>query len=245
MAIPPAQPEDAFLREVDEEVRRARLVALWKRWGTLAVSVLLLGLGSLAGWLWWQDQKVRQAGVAGEQLTQAMTQLDVGEGARARPVLDTLAKEGPGAYPGLARLVLANDALAGGNAKRAAALYDQIAADEKLPDPIRDAARVKSVRVQFDTLPPEQVVARLKALAVPGNPWYGVAGELVALARIKAGQGDQARPLLVAIVKDETMPPSLRSRAAQLAISLGADAEALGLGGAPAGAAASPAEGAQ
>lgn len=242
LANTPANPDDAFLREVDEEFRRSQLMGLWQRYGRIGIAVLLLALGALAGWLFWQDRQEKAAGAAGQALTQAITQLEVGEGARARPVLDAMTRDGPGAYAGLARMVLANDALAGGDKAKARGLYEAIANDADAPQPLRDAALVKAVRVGFDQLAPTEVVARLKALAVPGNAWFGVAGELVAVAQVKAGKPDLARPILIAMVKDEGLSPSLRTRAAQLAIAVGVDVATLGIAARPA-AAAAPAAG--
>ncbi len=234
MANTPASPEDAFLREVDEEFRRSQLLGLWQRYGKLAIAVLVIGLGALAFWLYWQDRKEQAAGDAGAALTRAMEQLEVGEGARARPVLEAMTRDGPGAYAGLARMVLANDALAGGDKAKARGLYEAVASDTALPQPLRDAALVKAVRVGFDELRPGDVISRLKPLAVPGNAWFGVAGELVAVAYFNEGKPELAKPILIAIVKDEGISPSLRSRAAQLAIAAGVDIETLGLNARPA-----------
>ena len=68
------------------------------------------------------------------------------------------------------------------------------------------------------------MVDRLKPLATPGNPWFGSAGELVAMAYLKQGKKDLAGPLFAAIAKDEDVPQSLRSRTRQLAGLLGYDA---------------------
>lgn len=234
MANTPASPEDAFLREVDEEFRRSQLLGLWQRYGKLAIALLVIGLGALAFSLYWQDRKEQAAGDAGAALTRAMEQLEVGEGARARPVLEAMTRDGPGAYAGLARMVLANDALAGGDKAKARGLYEAVASDTALPQPLRDAALVKAVRVGFDELRPGDVISRLKPLAVPGNAWFGVAGELVAVAYFNEGKPELAKPILIAIVKDEGISPSLRSRAAQLAIAAGVDIETLGLNARPA-----------
>lgn len=226
---PPATPDDAFLREVDEEYRRSQLAGLWQRFGKWLIALLVLGLAALAGFLWWQNQQSKAAGAAGEALTRAMEQLEVGDGAKARPVLEAMTSDGPGAYAGLARMVLANDALAGGDKVKARGLYEAVARDATLPQPLKDAALLKAVRLGFDTLPPAEVVARLKPLTVPGNGWFGVAGELVAIAHIKAGKPELAKPVLIAMVKDENLSPTLRGRAAQLAVAVGVDAATLGL----------------
>lgn len=234
MANTPANPEDAFLREVDEEYRRSQLVGWWQRFGRLVIALVVLALAALAFWLYWQDRRQQAAGDAGAALTRAMEQMDVGEGARARPVLEAMTRDGPGAYSGLARMVLANDALAGGDKAKARGLYEAVASDTALPQPLRDAALVKAVRVGFDEMRPADVVTKLKPLAVPGNAWFGVAGELVAVAHFKAGKPELAKPILIAMVKDEGLSPSLRSRAAQLALAAGVDIATLGLNARPA-----------
>ena len=228
-ANPPETGDTAFLREVDEEFRRSQLAGLWKRFGALAITILILALAALAGWLFWHDRQEKAAGDAGAALTRAMEQMEVGEGVRARPVLEAMTRDGPGAYSGLARMVLANDALAGGDKAKARGLYEAVANDSALPQPLRDAALVKAVRVGFDQLRPAEVAARLKPLAVPGNAWFGVAGELVAVAHFKDGKPELAQPILIAMVKDEQLSPSLRTRAAQLAIAAGVDIATLGI----------------
>nr|WP_243446158.1 tetratricopeptide repeat protein [Polymorphobacter fuscus] len=229
MAVTPSNPDDAFLREVDEGVRRDQVASLWQRYGIVSIVVVVVLLAALAGWLWWRDQSAGKAGVAGEEFARAVEQLDVGEGARARPVLDRLATDGPAGYAPLARMVQASDAVASGDTARAVKLLDAVAADSKVGQPLRDAALIKSVRLGFDGLPPATVVDRLKGLAVPGNPWFGIAAEMTAIAQLKAGKPDAAKPLLTAIVLDESNSPSMRGRAAQLALSLGVDQRTLKL----------------
>ncbi len=78
--------------------------------------------------------------------------------------------------------------------------------------------------LEFDTLPPQAVVDRLKGLAVAGNPWFGSAGEMVAISYLKLNKPQQAGALFAAMAKDKKLPDTLRSRATQMAGSLGVDA---------------------
>lgn len=222
--------EDPFLREVDEGVRRDQLAGFWNRWGLVVVGAVVLLLGALGGWLWWQDQQVKKAGAAGEEFATALDKISVGDNAAARPVLERMSTSAPGAYASLAHFMLAADQMAVGNDDKAAKLLQTLMDDAALEPVLRDAARVRLARLRFDALTPPQVVAMLKPLAVPGNPWFGLAGEMTALAHIKAGTPEPAKPLLIAIVKDDALPPTLRNRAAQLAQGLGIDDAVLGLG---------------
>jgi hypothetical protein len=68
------------------------------------------------------------------------------------------------------------------------------------------------------------VIQRLGPLARPGEPWFGTAGEMVGVAHLKMGRPNLAGPLFAQIGRDENVPPSIRTRAIQMAGSLGIDA---------------------
>lgn len=226
MAVTPRDTDEAFLREVDENVRRDQLAKFWASYGRWLIAGVALFLIALGGFLWWQGEQKREAGKAGETLTQAMAKLEVGDKAAVEQ-LKTLVDTGPGAYPALARMALATNALRAGDIKAATALFDAVAADAKAGEPLRDAALVQSVRLGFDTLPPATVIERLKPLSLPGNPYFAVAGEMTAIAQLKAGQTANARTMLTAIVRDANSPPSLKARAGTLALTLGVSPDTL------------------
>ena len=238
--IPPATLDDAFLREVDEEVRRDQLSSLWSRFGALIIVLVVSLLAALGGWLWWKDQQAKAAGTNGQALVQAIDKIGVGDNETARPLLEGLVKDGKGGYPALAQMMQAADQVAVGEEEKGAALLEKIIGDAGVAQPLRDAALIKLVRLRFDALPPADIVARLKLLAVPGNPWFGLAGEMSALAHMKASAPEKAKPLLIALVKDEALPASLRNRAGQLALSLGVSEADLGLTPPAAAASSSP-----
>ncbi len=77
--------------------------------------------------------------------------------------------------------------------------------------------------MRFDAMKPEEVIARLKPLAMPGNAFFPSAGELVGLSYMKQGHNELAGPLFAAIAKEKDAPDSLRGRARQLAGLLGVD----------------------
>ena len=227
MAISPRNTDDAFAREVDEGVRADQLANFWRRYGIALVAVVVIGLAALGSWLWWREEQVRRAGVAGEGFTQALAKLEIGDTPSAAPLLQKLATDGAKGYAPLATMMLAGTAVTSGDTAKAVRLYDQVAADASVAQPLRDAATIKSVRRRYDELKPADVVKRLAALSVPGNPWFPVAGEMTALAHLKAGDTARAATLLTAIVREPGASPNLRERAAQLAQSLGVDPKTL------------------
>src|SRR3546814_8450557 len=69
-----------------------------------------------------------------------------------------------------------------------------------------------------------EVVDRLKPLATEGNPWFGSAGEMVAIAYMKMRKPELSGSLFAAMSKDRSVPETIRTRAVQLAGLLGVDA---------------------
>ena len=115
-------------------------------------------------------------------------------------------------------------ALQQSDVKLATSTYKSIADDSGLAKPYRNAALIRQTALEFDQLQPQQVIARLAPLAKPGEPWFGTAGEMTAMALIKQGKRQEAGQLFATIAKDRGVPETLRTRAIQLAGSLGVDA---------------------
>ena len=223
MAIKPRDNE-SFYREVDEELRRDQMKSYWERYGKLFIAGIVLILAAIGGFIWRQNQQVAKAGERGEQLIAAYEDIAARRKAAAAGKLDALAKSGAEGHRAAALLTKADLAIEADDLKGAAAIYKQVADDTDLARPYRDLALVRMTAVEFDTLPPQAVIDRLKGLAVAGNPWFGSAGEMVALSYLRLNKPQQAASIFAAMAKDKKLPDTLRSRATQMAGSLGVDA---------------------
>ena len=236
MAIKPRDNE-TFYREVDEELRKEQLTGFWKRYGALLIAGILLFLAALAGFLWWQQRQTEQAGERGQALIETYEQVQAGQAKAAVPKLDQLATEGPEGIRAAALLTKADIAIQQKNLPAAAAAFRSVADNADFAEPYRQLALIRQTSVEFDQIAPQEVIRRLGPLAVAGNPWFGSAGELVALAHLKNNQPARAAPIFAAMAKDQKLPQSIRSRALQMAGALGIDA-VTEAEGAPSGAAA-------
>lgn len=213
-------PDDSFIREVDDAYRRDRLTGAWSSYGRWLIAAVVALLAILGGGLYWREEQARRAGVTGETFGATLTRLESGDAAGAAPALAELARRDDG-YGALARLSNAAQAVKGGDSARALGIYSTLAADAAQSRAVRDLALIKATRLEFDTLAPGVVIARLKALALPGEPWFAVAGEMTAIAYLKNGQPTLAAPLFASLARDTSAPPTVRARAEQMASALG------------------------
>ncbi len=221
-----AAAQDGFMREVDEALRQDELLQLAQRYGKPLAGAIIAGLVALAGYLYWDHARNQAAAEMSERTILALDRLGSGglaADAAARD-LEPLMKEGNPGSRANAALLHAAILQEQGKSDQAAKEFAALAADQNAPQPFRDMALLRGVTIEFDKLPPQDVIAKLTPLAVPGNPWFGSAGEMTAMAYLKLNQPDKAGPLLAAIGKDEKGSKSIRGRVRQLAGQLGYDA---------------------
>lgn len=236
MALPPASntgstdkasaskaaQDDVFLREVDDALRQDQFEGFFKRWGVLVLGVIGVGLIAFGGYLYWEHREAKAREERSEQIVLAIDDIEIANFSQAKEKLDPIAAEG-GAQGAIAKLLLAGSALRQNDEAAARKLYAEVAASDDVPQEMRDLATIREVSASFDTMKPQDIVSRLKPLAMPQSPWFGVAGEMLAFAYLEQGKPKEAGPLLVSISEDDSLPESLRGRTRQLAATLGFD----------------------
>jgi len=222
-----AQPpdiNDTFVREVDENLRRDQIRDFGKKYASWMIVGVVLFLVAAGAFIYWQNYRTQQSEKQVEQLSQIYNDIGAGKTNAAPRQLDELSNSGSKAVRASALFARAALALQQNDTKLATAKYRQIAADNGLPQSYRDAATIRQTALEFDSLKPEEVIARLQPLTKPGSPWFGSAGEMTAMALIKQNKKAEAGRLFAAMARDKQVPEELRARAVQIASTLGVDA---------------------
>jgi hypothetical protein len=201
-----------FLREIDEELRRDRLMKLWERYGIYAVAAAVLLVAAIGGWRAWQWHEARESAKAGAQFEQAVTLSDAGKQEEAQKEFAAIAKEAPSGYRMLARLQLAGDAGAK-NAAEGVKAFDEIAADGSVDPVLRELAKVRALFLLVDTASVSEIAARAEPLTAKNAPFHNSAKEALALSYYRAGDRAKARALYAEILADPQVTPSLANRA--------------------------------
>jgi hypothetical protein len=222
----PNDPAESFVREVDENLRRDQLRDMAKSHGKWIIAAGILLLAAVGGYLYWQDRQKQQVAEQSEALSGAMDKIGGGDVKAASAELEPLAGASNVVVRASAELARAALALRQNDRKSAIGIYNRLAADEGMPQPYRDLATVRGTMIEYDQLKPDEIIARLSPLAEPGKPFFGTAGEMVALASLAKGDRNGAGQMFARIAGDRQVPESIRSRAIQFAGSLGVDATA-------------------
>ncbi len=207
---------DSFINEVTEEVRRDRLFAMFRRYGWIAVLLILLLVGG-AAWNEWRKAQARaEAEARGDALLAALEASDpVAQGA----ALEALRGAGP-AEPVVA-LLAAAQAAAAENAAAGVEKLTALAADPAVPALYRDLATLKAAMVGSGVTAPDARIAALEPLSAPGGAFRPLALEQIALAHVEAGRTDEAVAVLTDLLGAADTGAALQRRAAQMILALG------------------------
>lgn len=208
---------DSFIEEVTEEVRRDRLYGYVRRFGWIAVVVVL---GAVGGTAWLEYRKATDAAAAqelGDRVLAASNQAD--PAARAAALAEVSGDAGAAGV--VIDLRRAGELVAAGDTDAALAVYDGIA--KASSDPVyKDLAALKALILRGGEVATDRDAA-LAELAAPGRPYRPLAMEQQALAAIQAGDTEGAQALLEELLQDSQATDALRQRAGQLMIAVGGE----------------------
>lgn len=206
--------DDSFIREVDEQIRQDRARDLWSRYGRIIIALAVLVVVATAALRGWDYYSASQAEAAGDRWLEAIELSNGGNHDAALEALEEVVASGVGQYPALARMRMASEMAAKGEAAEAMAAFDAIAADGAYDQVFRDMARLRAGLLAVDTESLEAVRARLEPLAGPGASFRHSAREAVGIAAIKAGELLIAHDQFSAIANDAGAASGVRDRAA-------------------------------
>ncbi len=202
--------DESLIREVDEEVRRDEYKKLWDRFGNLFTVFAVLVVAAVAAFKGWQYYQQTQAEAAVLVYSEAVKKAGEGKFEDALSALKAVNHQG---YGQLARLQEASVLAEKGDAEKAVAAYDAIAADPAIDPLLADVARIRAGYLLVDTAKPDELLGRLGKFDKDSEVWRNQAREIFGLAAYRTGDFVMADRYMNAIFADPETPPAMRQRA--------------------------------
>ena len=200
-----------IFNEIDEEVRRDKVAAIWSKYGSVFIGIAVIAVLGMAAWQYWLHREQQASQVVGARLEAALKSSRDGNGAEAETVLSELAASAPAGYRQIARFRLAAE-IAKRDAAAGATAFDALASDASLEQIYRDLARLRAGMARVDLSPYAEVKTGLEPLATPQGVWRHSAREMLGIAALKANMFEDAGRWFDAIVTDPQAPAVLRQR---------------------------------
>jgi hypothetical protein len=221
-----------FFREVDEDVRRDRVLRYWTKYRYLLIALAVLVVAGTGGWRLYGHYRDEAAQAASAKYEAAGQLSRDGKSAEAAAAFDALSKTAPRGYEILARLRAA-DERAAGDPQAAIKAYEALAADPGFDPAFKDFAKLRAAMLRLDGDDPLEFERRFAPLASDSFPYHHQIRELLGLAALKRNAFDSAANWFDGIVSDTRAPAGVRMRA-QALLGL-VQSAAVGPANAPAG----------
>lgn len=218
---------DSFIDEVTEEVRRDRLYLLLRKYGWIAVLVIVLIVGGAA----FNEYRKAQAQAAAERLgDEILYSIGLPDPGARLSALQDLSASAPETQA-IVALLTASAALEAGDRDAAATALEAVPAGGDVAPIYGQIAAFKALVLAGDTLDRDSRRQQLEALAVPGAPLALLAQEQLGLMEIEVGNKEAALALFQSVLQDASASADLQQRVLQAIVALGGTPELAGLPG--------------
>lgn len=217
---------DLLFREVDEDVRRDQLIALWKRYGVYLVSAVVALVLIVVGYQFYdsrRDAALKAQSDRYKALTESIEALTPSEAAER---LAAAAGDFSGGYRQLAGLQEAAALAKAGDHAAAAAAYDRVAAAAR-DRRVSAFAAWLAASERYAAGDSDGALAALAALSASGEPLARSATEMMGAIYLALEDIEAARAMFQSLAEDAATPPAMRARAGDV-LALLSDGDAPG-----------------
>ena len=209
---------DSFIDEVNEELKRDRLFGAMRKYGWIAIVLVLAIVGAAAYNEWRKAQDEAAARGFGDAVIAALDTPDLAERRAELTAIDAT-----GDREGILNLLLGAAEIEAGDRPAAMAALTAVENDATMPLAYRQIAALKRVIIGGADIPADQRRATLDGLAQPGQTFRPLALEQLALLSMETGDRDGALAQAQALLQEPDVTDALRRRVAQLIVVLGGD----------------------
>ncbi|WP_262691715.1 tetratricopeptide repeat protein [Kordiimonas aestuarii] len=206
---------DLLTQEVDDEVRRERMINLWKSYGKYLIGIAV-GIVAIVAGTEGYDAYVKSVEQKNSSAFEATVEAAAADSSSALKLWEDVTPTLSDGYGALAQLRLAAAAIDAGDMQRALDAYDGLAANSKADTALRDFAQLQAGMLMAGKMNDlDAARGRLAAIALKGNAWYFSAQEQLALIDLRQGMLDEALSKFTLLADDAQSPQTVKTRASQ------------------------------
>lgn len=218
-----AEKFDEFLVEVENDIRKEKMLQLWKQYGKQVVAGVVGITILISGYNFWSYYEQNKRTQMAEKLIAAQDFIGQGETEKAQTILSSMATGSPTVYQQLALFQKAG--LLSQKPEEMREIYQQLAANTKIDPLWRDLATLLNVMVSIDqpNAKIDDLLMQLSALTTNQNPWRYLAKEIKGVLLHRKGDNTQAAELFAQLVQDNQTPSGISMRARLMVQIVSAD----------------------
>ena len=207
-----ADEQEAFIREVTEEVKNDNLKQMWEKYGIYIILLVVLAIVGAVSFESFKSWRQAKSETWSDTYAYALNLENQGKYDERLKVLEQMEKTGGNIYSDIARLQTSNILFEQGKNEEAIKVLEEIAADKSINKKLRDVSAVKLASYKLDNAPREEIDALLQPLIRENGSWVNIAKEMTAMAAIRDGNIEEAQVLYNEILNTPNLPDGLKMR---------------------------------
>ena len=213
--------EDAFILEVNEELKNEKIKQIWEKYGLFIIAVVTVSLTAaisfetIKGWYNKKFQDISDTYSAAVVL-QEQEKYD-----ESNNILKNIEEKADNhIYAQLAQFQRANVLLEQNKTDEAIAILQNIIDNEKSDKSLKEVAIIKIASHKLENANFEDIEALLKGMIDENGNWTVIAQEILAMSAIKHKNLDKAKELYASILANPETPENMKNKAQDMLLLL-------------------------
>lgn len=200
------------LRQIDEDLRKEKLLSLWRSYGTYLIILVILGVGSLIGYQVYNSSNISNHEQVLENYIYATNMEEIDEKIEKLSNLEINNNE---FITTLSKLRMANYLIQNSKFDEGISQLNQIIVDEKNDETIRDLALYFFILAQIDILDEDTFNSYLNENKMKDGTFKFLFKELYGIKQLLNMNTEAAKNIFTEIINNPEVPEEIFQRASK------------------------------
>lgn len=205
--------QDAFLQEVEEDLKNESLKKLWDKYGLFVIIFVAAALTLAVSYESIKSWYIRRAENWSNAYSIALVLQNQGKYEESIDALNMIINKKFGPFASLAKMQQVNVLLDSGKQDLALNKLSEIIADKSFNPELRDVAIVKLASFKQNTASREEMENLLSSItSQPQNSWYGTAQSMLAGVSLRDGDKAKAKDIYEQLLKNNDVSDDFKNK---------------------------------